>query len=107
MPPAAAAGAEGSAGAGAAWLVASAGGEGEFAQDGDMDVGVEALDVFPEREVAAVGLERGAEFEQGVGGAHFLQREHVGIQRAEALADFGFRLDGFGGARGIRTLDTS
>ena len=81
-----------------------AGDKGKFAQHGDMDVGVKTLDVFPEREVAAVGLERGAEFEQGVGGAHFLQREHVGIQRAEALADFGPGLVGLDEAAGFGGL---
>src|ERR1035441_10721505 len=53
--------------------------DGQLAQHGDVDVGVETLDVLPEREILSVGLERGAEFEQDVGAAHFFERQHVGI----------------------------
>src|SRR5436190_24187989 len=76
--------------------VRPAGGEGEAAEDGDVDVGVETRDVFPERKVESIGLERRAEFEQRVGRAHFLEREDVGLQRADALADPGFAFRGLG-----------
>ncbi len=69
--------------------------DGQLAQNGDMDVRVPALNVFPAWIIQSFGLERSAEFEQRVGAAHFFEREHVRIQRADALADFGARLNGF------------
>ena len=72
-----------------------AGGNGQLAQDGDMDVRVPALHVFPIRIIQSFGPERSAEFEQRVGGAHFFEREHVGSQRADAFTDFAARPSGF------------
>jgi len=50
-------------------------------------------------------LERSAEFEQRVGGAHFFERKHVGIQCADAFADFVARLNGFDVRTPIRSAD--
>ena len=65
----------------------AAGGEGELAQDRDVDVGVPARDDFPELIGEAGGLEGGAEFEQRVGGADFLERDDIGVEGAQALAN--------------------
>ena len=70
--------------------------DGKLAQHGDVDVGVVAGDVFPERKILTVGFERGAEFEQRVGAAHFFEGEHFGIQRADAFADFRLGFGRFG-----------
>ena len=79
-------------------VVRAAGGDREFAEDGDVDVGVEASDVLPIREVESVGLQGVAQFQQRIGAAHLLQGEHVGFEGADALADFGLGLGGLGGA---------
>ena len=63
-----------------------------------MDVGVEASDMFPVREVESFGLQGVAQFEQRVGAAHLLQGEHIGFEGEDALADFGFRIGELGGA---------
>ncbi len=36
--------------------------DGKFAQDGDVDVRIETLDMFPKRKILAVGFERRAQF---------------------------------------------
>ena len=69
--------------------------DGKFAQNGDVDVRVHAADVFPKRKIKPVGLERRAQFQQRIGRAHFFERDHVGIHRLDAFADFGFRLGRF------------
>jgi hypothetical protein len=65
----------------------------KFAQHGDVNVRVCAADVFPIRIIESVSFKRRAQFQKRVGRSHFFEREHVGIQRADAFADFGF---GFG-----------
>ena len=70
--------------------------DGQFAQHGDVDVRVLAADQFPIGKVQAFGLERTAQFHERAQSAHFLQREHVGIQRADAFADLGPGGGGFG-----------
>ena len=61
-----------------------------------MDVGVGAGDVLPIREVEPGGFERVAQFQQRVGAAHLFEGQHVGLEREDALADFGLGFGGFG-----------
>ena len=70
--------------------------DGQFAQHGHVDIRVLAADQFPIGKVQTLGLERTAQFHERAQSTHFLQREHVGIQRADAFADFGPGGGGFG-----------
>ena len=63
------------------------GGDGKLAEHRDVDVGVPAGDVFPMRIVQSLGSEGGAEFEQGVRGAHFLESDDVRVDGAQAFAN--------------------
>lgn len=79
--------------------VGPAGGERESAEDGDVDVGVESGDVFPMSEIEAGALKIGAKFEEGVGSADFLERQDVGADGEDTLAQECFGLVGFLRAR--------
>lgn len=76
----------------------AASGKGEAAENGNVDVGVEAADVVPIGQVESVGFEGVAQFQQGVGAAHLLQGEHIGFEGENAFADFGFGGGELGGA---------
>ena len=69
--------------------------DGQPAQDGDVDVRVPALHVFPVRIIQSFGLERSTQFHKRIRAAHFFQGDDVGIQRADAFTDFAARLGGF------------
>ena len=44
------------------------------------------------------GDKEGAKFEQGIGGAHFLERQHLGFEGTNAFTDLGFGVDRLGRA---------
>ena len=71
----------------------------QTAEHGDMDVRVPAADEFPLRVIRSFGFERIAEFQQGAEAADFFEGDDVGVQRADAFADFGPGGGGFDRAR--------
>ena len=75
--------------------VVADGGEGMFAEEGDVQICVPALHMLPMREVESLLFESGAKFQQRVGGTDFLERDEVGIYRADALANDASRWLGF------------
>ena len=75
--------------------VRAAGNDGQPAQHGHVNVRIPALHVFPVGKIQAFGFERIAQFHEGIGAAHFLKGDDVGIQRADAFADLGPGPGGF------------
>ena len=81
------------------------GGEGMFAEESDVEICVPGLHMLPIREVEAVLLERGAQFEECVRRTDFLQCDEIGIHRANALPDDASRLLGFWFVTERRSID--
>lgn len=71
-------------------------GEGKAAEDGDMNVCVWTRDVFPVREVQPLSFQGIAELEQGGDAADLLQRDHIRVERPNALPDLFHRGRWFG-----------
>lgn len=74
-------------------------GDGESAEDANVDIGIEAGDVFPIRQGEAVALECGLQFEQDIRLADFFERENIGFQRENTFENLGFGGVGFCVAR--------